>query len=234
MNIAVFFAGGTGERFSQFDKPKQFIDINGIPLIVRTLMCFQKHKEIDSIVISCLPSWMDYCKELVSQYELTKVIKIVPSGETSQVSIYNGLVVAKELSTNEDDIVLVCDAVRPFISQDLITENIRCTKANGSSISCGEIFESTVVVGDGIITTVQNREMSRSAKAPQCFKLNELFEVHKDAFDKGNIHYVDCCSLMLDYGKKLSWTDSPLTNIKITTLMGYYGAKAFLDNGLIE
>lgn len=234
MNIAVIFAGGIGERFSQFDKPKQFIDINGIPLIVRTVMCFQKHKEIDSIIISCLPSWMDYCKELISQYELTKVIKIVPGGETSQVSIYAGLVAAKELSTSDDDIVLICDAVRPFIPQALISENIRCTKANGSSISCGEIFESTINVDDESITSVQQRALTRSAKAPQCFKLNELFEVHKDAFDKGNIHYVDCCSLMLDYGKKLSWTDSPLTNIKITTLMGYYGAKAFLDNGLIE
>lgn len=82
MNIAVIFAGGTGQRMNSKTKPKQFLELHGKPILVYTLEQFQKHEEIDGIVLVSIVGWMDYCQELIETYHLTKVVGIVPGGTT--------------------------------------------------------------------------------------------------------------------------------------------------------
>ena len=135
MNIAVIFAGGVGKRMGQTDKPKQFIEIEGKPIIIHTLEIFEKNKNIDKIVIASLKEWIEYLQELIEKYSIKKVEKIVSGGETGQMSIFAGVKAAKELYP-EDSIVLLNDGVRPFIDDDLINKNIENVKKNGSAISC--------------------------------------------------------------------------------------------------
>ena len=125
-NVAVIFAGGTGQRMNTRTRPKQFLELHGKPIIVYTLEVFDQHKEIDGIVLVMLESWIGYTEELVRKYGLKKVRKIVPGGASGQESIYNGLKGAAEFYGDED-IVLIHDGVRPLIDEGYGTQQRGCS-----------------------------------------------------------------------------------------------------------
>lgn len=217
MNIAVIFAGGVGKRMGQTDKPKQFIEIADKPIIIHTLEKFEKNSNIDKIIISSVKEWIDYLQGLIVKYNITKVDRIVPGGETGQMSIYNGLKAAKELYPG-DSIVLIHDGVRPFINDELIDKNIETTKNNGSAISCVQATETFMIVNkDNKVTNIPKRDNSLIAKAPQTFYLKDIYEVHLQAQKDNLYNSIDSCTLMNYYKKTLSVVMTDYDNIKITT-----------------
>ena len=174
MNIGLIFAGGVGSRMHSKDLPKQFLRIYDRPIIVHTIEHFEKNPLIDAVVVVCVAEWTEYFKKLIDQYHLAKIAKVVPGGATGQLSIYNGLLAAKEIAKNEKSIVLIHDGVRPLINSDLLTQNIECVKKHGSSITSGIVKETIVEIDDNrAIKYVPDRAHSRVAKAPQCFWLLE-------------------------------------------------------------
>lgn len=229
MNIAVIFAGGTGTRTGIFEKPKQFLEINRKPVIVHTIEHFQSAPEIDTVVVACLPGWIDTLWGYVRQYSLSKVKRIVPGGTTGQESIYNALLSAKELADDDKTIVLIHDAVRPLIMQEVISENIRCVEVYGNAITCGIVQETPVRVdGTGDICNVEARSAVRVARAPQSFWLRDILEVHEKARAAGRNDYVDSCTMMHQMGKTLHYIDGNKDNIKITTFEDFYVFRAYL------
>jgi len=230
MNIAVIFAGGIGTRMHSKDKPKQFLEIHEKPIIIRTLEKFNNHPEIGAIVVVCVDEWILYCKELIRAHGINKVTNIVPGGTTGQLSIYNGLLAAKEIEYNEDTIVLIHDGVRPLISQELITNNIKDVKTYGNSITCSEVKETIVEIDEnGSVRWIPDRINSRVAKAPQCFYLQEVLNIHEKAMNESRHDFIDTCTMMNHYGVKLHMTDGPYDNIKITTPGDYYALRSILD-----
>ncbi len=227
MNIAVIFAGGVGVRMNSNGIPKQFLKVNGVPIIIHTLQNFQDSKSIDKIVISCVPEYIDHLQNLIEQYKITKVEKIVAGGSTGQESIYNGLLAAKEIS-RENSIVLTHDGVRPLIDDDLIYRNVESVKKHGSAIS-SVLSKETIAIADseGRIKETTNRERSFLARSPQSFYLNDILECHEKAIKDGK-QFIDSSSLMLHYGKVLYMVETSYENIKITTPDDYYIFKALL------
>ena len=126
MNIAIVFAGGSGVRMGS-GIPKQFLTINGKPIIIYTLQLFQYHGRIDKIYLSVLDTYISYMQELIEEYRLKKVVKVIPGGATAQDSIYHALKAA-ESENPEDSIVLIHDGVRPFVSYEVISNNIESVK----------------------------------------------------------------------------------------------------------
>ena len=171
MNIAIVFAGGSGKRMKTHGLPKQFLKVEGKPIIIKTLENFEKNPNIDKIYISCKEDWIDYLKEEIENYHISKVAKVVPGGESGQDSIYNGLKAASE-ENPKDSIVLIHDGVRPFITQELINNNIEDVKKYGSSITSTPCYETAIISEDGEnIEEVPNRDIMYTAQAPQCFYL---------------------------------------------------------------
>lgn len=232
MNIAVIFAGGVGRRMKTNNRtPKQFLDVNGKPILIHTLEKFENNENIDAIVIACVGEWIDYCKKIIEQFKITKVKKIVVGGSTGQESIYNGLVAAKEIASGHEDVVLIHDGVRPLIDDELINNNVNCVRENGSAITCTECKETAIIIDEsGEIKTTTNRNNTRIAKAPQSFYLNDILEVHKQALRDGNNNVIDSCTLMSLYNKKLHMIMGKSENIKITTPDDYYIFKAILES----
>lgn len=223
MNIAVITAGGVGTRMNSREKPKQFLIIQGRPIIVHTLKHFDKSSEIDAIIVVCLKEWISHMEELLDEYRIRKVVKIVPGGETGQMSIYNGLVAAKEISTSNEDIVLVHDGVRPLINEKTISDNIQSVKNHGSAVTMAAVKETIIEVeADNKVKQVTNRSISRFARAPQSFYLEELLEAHIKAQQEKKTEFVDSCTLMKYYGKELYAVEGPDENIKVTTPGDFY------------
>lgn len=230
MNIAVIFAGGVGKRMKTNGIPKQFLEVYGKPILIYTLEKFENNQNIDAIVVSCLEEKMDYCKKLVDKYEITKVRSIVKGGKTGQESIYNGLKAAEQISETDKDIVLIHDGVRPLIDDEIIDNNIKCVKENGSAITCVECKETVVILDDNDnIKDVTDRSRSRLARAPQSFYLKDILAAHRKALEDGKTDVIDSCTLMRMYGKEVSIVIGKSENIKITTPDDYYMFKAMLD-----
>ena len=230
MNIGVIFAGGVGKRMNSRVKPKQFINVYGKPIIIHTLEVFEEHEEIDGIVVACLKDWIPYLEELLEKFNIKKVKKIVPGGSSGQESIYNGLVAAEELAAGEKSVVLIHDGVRPLIYHRTISDNIASVKEHGSAITSVTVKETVLVVSkDNSIDSVPKREDTRLARAPQSFYLDEIIGAHRKAIAENRFDFIDSCSMMQYYGKKLYLIEGPQENIKITTPDDFYTMRALLD-----
>ncbi len=229
MNIALIFAGGTGQRMNTKTKPKQFLELHGKPILVYTLEQFQKHDEIDAIILVMLESWIDYSRTLIEQYHLTKVTAIVPGGSTGQESIYNGVKTASELFPMES-VILIHDGVRPLVDGETISSNIACVKQNGSAITVSPAIETTVIKNEqGMVGDIIERSRCQLAKAPQSFFLHDLWNAHCKAIDDGNLNFIDSACLMRHYGYPLYTIEGSPENIKITTPSDFYTFRALED-----
>lgn len=233
MNIAVIFAGGVGRRMHSSDKPKQFLEIYSKPIIIHTLEHFEYHPMIDGIVVACKEEWISYLNDLIYRFRIEKVKKVVPGGETGQLSIYEGLKAVKEIADVEadDTVVLIHDGVRPLIDDKIITDSIESVRKNGSAITTALVTETILVVNDdgSTIDYVPSRKNSRVAKAPQSFWLKDIITAHERSLSEGETNCIDSCTMMQKYGKKLYLIDGPNENIKITTPDDFYTMRAILE-----
>lgn len=230
MNIAVIFAGGAGIRMHAKSRPKQFLELNGKPIIIYTLELFDSHQDIDAIVIACIEEWIPFLEKMIRKYDIRKVAKIVPGGRNGQESIYRGLLAAKEIASTEDDaIVLIHDGVRPLITEETISDNIHKVEEEGSCITCVPATETFIVGQDDGTYSIPTRENSIIARAPQSFHLNEILGAHQQAIRDGKTDFIDTCSLMNHYGHHLGIVYGPIENIKITTPMDFYLLRALVE-----
>lgn len=231
MNIAVIFAGGIGARMNTLSRPKQFLELNGKPIIIYTLEIFDNHPEVDAIVVACIESWIPFLQKMIRKFEINKVVRIVPGGESGQCSIYNGLCAAEEVAEGrtKDVIVLVHDGVRPLITEKTVSDNIAKVRECGSCITCVPATETFVVKEDDNSLTIPERSASLIARAPQSFLLHDILAAHRQALSEGRTDFIDSCTLMSHYGYSLGLIEGPVENIKITTPTDYFLFRAMVE-----
>lgn len=229
MNIAVIFAGGFGKRMNEESCPKQFLEFRDKPLIIYTLEQFEAHPLIDVIVVACLKDWIPHLQAIVSKFGIKKVQRIVPGGASGQDSIYNGLIAAREISSEGEDIVLIHDGVRPFISAQTISDNIFKVREKGSCITCTQATETFIVGHNKDRYMLPSREDSLLARAPQSFFLKDILAAHEKAIVEGRHDFIDSCFLMNYYGYSLATVIGPVENIKITTPLDFFLFKAIVQ-----
>jgi len=230
MNIALIFAGGTGQRMNTRSTPKQFLEVHGKPVLIYTLELFEQHPQIDGIVLVCLESWIPYCRTLLDKFHITKVKSIVPGGNSGQESIYHGVLKAHELYP-ADSVLLIHDGVRPLIDQKTITDCIACAKKNGNAITVSPAIETIFLKAEekDQVGNIFNRADCMMAKAPQCFHLDDIYEAHRKALEENECDFIDSASLMQHYGATLFMVEGPTSNIKITMPSDFYIFRAILD-----
>ena len=229
MNIAIIFAGGTGQRMHNASIPKQFMTINNKPIIIYTLEVFEKSNQIDAIIVVCLKDWIEKCREYIRDFHISKVASVIPGGETGFLSRKNGVDEAAKQYPG-DTIVLIHDGVRPLINSATISDNIATVKKYGSSITVSPAIETIAVkTENGNVGTILDRALCEMVKAPQCFYLKDLYDAHNKACEAGMIDCIDTAFLMQKYGYNLHTVPGPDNNIKITTPVDYYMFKAMIE-----
>ena len=230
-NIAVIFAGGSGSRMNTVSRPKQFLELNGKPVIIYTLELFDNHPDIDAICIACIESWIPFLKKMLRKFEINKVVDIVPGGETGQDSIYNGLCSADKWAKLQGDeaAVLIHDGVRPLITQQTITDNIQTVREKGNCITCVPATETFVVTQDDWTLQIPSRKDSLIARAPQSFLLKDVLGAHEKARSENRHDFIDSCTMMSHYGHHLNTIIGPMENIKITTPSDFFIFRAMVQ-----
>lgn len=229
MNIAAIFAGGSGVRMHTKSRPKQFLELNGKPIIIYTLELFDNHPQVDAIVVACIDSWIPFLKKMIRKFEITKVVEIVEGGETGQDSIYNALQAAERIAKGEEATVMIHDGVRPLITEQTITENLKTVEEFGSCITCVPATETFVVKqADGALE-IPERANSLIARAPQSFRLADIMTAHQRAISEGRHDFIDSCTMMSHYGYALKTIIGPMENIKITTPTDFFIFRAMVE-----
>jgi 2-C-methyl-D-erythritol 4-phosphate cytidylyltransferase len=228
MNYALIFAGGAGKRMSSRNRPKQFLEFHGKPIIIYTLEIFDNHPEIDGIIVVSLESGIDELNRYINRYELKKIVAIIPGGETGFESILKGLT---ELSNqaSSDDVVLIHDGVRPLIDEDIITQSIVCARKYGNAITAVPTTEGIMVSENGIdVDDFPDRKLMYCTKAPQTFKFGLIYDLYTKAKADGIVP-IESAHLCHHYGVKLHIVPGNYRNIKVTTATDYHIFRALQD-----
>jgi len=214
MSVTVIIpAGGIGSRLGE-SIPKQFIKLDNIPILARTLLKFQNHEKIYNIIISINADWIDTAKSYVDEYNINKVKEIVIGGATRQESINNAL--QTDIAKNSE-IILIHDAVRPFVSEELISNIISSTIDNGAVIPILTPKETVKeLANDNSISKTLPREKIGLAQTPQGFWTDIISKSMNEAM-KNNIDNTDDSALVEKNGFKVYSIKGEESNIKITT-----------------
>ncbi|HOJ45069.1 MAG TPA: IspD/TarI family cytidylyltransferase [Bacilli bacterium] len=216
MNYAIIIAGGSGKRMNS-DIPKQFIQIGEKPIIVYTLEAFNRHPDIDGILVVCLPDWIDRLWAYAKKYKIEKLRWIVPGGETGQLSCYHGLA-HLENKIKPDDFVIIHDAIRPLVPSIIITDMLRVASEHGNACSSLPVHETLIFTDNQRFGSQSlDRSIVRRVQTPQAYRFSDLFSVHQQALAQGITNSVYANTLFVDFGKTIHFSLGFDNNIKITT-----------------
>ncbi|MGM9972616.1 MAG: 2-C-methyl-D-erythritol 4-phosphate cytidylyltransferase [Clostridiaceae bacterium] len=218
MISAMLFAGGVGARMKSKDIPKQFLEVDGKAIIIRTIEHFEAHPEVDNIVVACKEDWIDYLEELIAKANIKKVVAVVPGGETGFDSIHNGVVKVAEFAKDPQDIILICDGVRPMLSEKLISNCIRITKEHGTAVPVTPSIDSLLYSEDGHNC---NKSYKRSSmyitQAPQGYTMEKILWAHEEAYKRNILNPVSSSELFIELGENVQLFIGERNNIKVTT-----------------
>lgn len=224
--FALVPAAGMGKRMGA-DMNKQYLLLDGMPIVARTLQVFQQSDLIKGIVLVTPEPEIPFCRsEVVERYNLSKVLAIAPGGKERQNSVLNGLT---ELAKHADleDIVLIHDGVRPFIDNQMLMNAYYMACKTGGSLVAVQAKDTIKEVQNGIVTATPERVNLWQAQTPQTFRLGDILDAHRKA-EKDGILGTDDCALMERSGFKINIVYGSYRNIKITTPEDLILAEAFL------
>lgn len=205
---AVIAAAGSGSRMSS-EIPKQYMKLCGVPILIRTLSVFEKSPVIDEIIIAARSEDTEYIALLAADFGITKVSAIIPGGATRQESIHLAL------NSAHGDVVLIHDAVRPFVTQEQIAEVTKCVQSFGAAAIGMPVIDTLKRVSDNTISETIDRDTLVSIQTPQGFKTSLIRSAHKRAMELG-ITVTDDCALCEAMGISVKLVCGSHMNIKIT------------------
>lgn len=227
MNIALILAGGYGSRTEQ-DIPKQFMNVYEKPLIIYTLENFERHPDIDGIIVVCLDGWHEVLKAYARQYGISKLKWVVSGGSDGQESTQKGVQALADICS-DDDVIIVHDAIRPFLPEEIITDAITVCRKKGSGLSAMRCQETIVKTNDGISGDegISRKEIMR-VQTPQAYKYGKARWAYEEADKRGIKGEVYINTLMLRLGEKVYFSKGTDKNVKVTMIDDLEVFKALL------
>ena len=218
MTAAIVFAGGSGVRMGAAI-PKQFLELDGKPVLAHTLGLFERHDRVDAIYIVAGAGYEERVRELASRHSITKLRGVATGGASAQDSIYAGLRFVAEREP-ADTIVLLHDGVRPYVTDDVISANIDSVERFGNAVTYTACYETIVLSRDGAkIDAIPARRESYTAQAPQSFRLGDILAAHERirARPEGYTDMVDQATICFTLGIPVNLVPGNRGNVKITT-----------------
>ncbi|CAN5383589.1 2-C-methyl-D-erythritol 4-phosphate cytidylyltransferase [soil metagenome] len=222
MNTAIIAAAGQGKRFGA-EKPKQFLEICGKPLVIHTLQKFEICSAIDEIILVLFAEEIENFKPIAEKYNLKKLSKIIAGGNTRAESVLNGL---NAIDAKSAEIIAVHDGARPLVSVEEISQTIEKAKQTGAACLTAFVTDTIKEVADGKIIKTIDRKHLRRALTPQCFR----YQILRRAFAENEIGEIvtDECFLVEKLGVEVSIVEGSAKNIKITTPEDFVLAETLL------
>ncbi len=227
----VVLAGGIGSRMGNVEKPKQFLELNGKPIIIHTIEKFVIHPGFEKILVLSPKAWVGYTRDIVRKYiPLSDRIEVLEGGATRNETIMNSIRYIEQQGKLDDETVIVThDSVRPFVNHRIIEENIRFALEFGACDTVMPATDTIVESSDGdAISGIPNRKFMYQGQTPQSFRAKKLKEEYEALTDEEREILTDACKIMVLKGHHVHLVRGEVSNIKITYPYDITVAKALL------
>lgn len=229
----VILAGGIGSRMGNVEKPKQFLELGGKPVIIHTIEKFAVHPGFDKILVLSPRAWVTYTQDIIRKYIPSSCDQVVvlSGGDTRNETIMNAIrYIDKEGMLDEDTIIVTHDSVRPFVTHRIIEENIQYAKKYGA---CDTVIPATDTIveskDNSKITDIPNRKFMYQGQTPQSFRAKMLKDMYESLSDDEREILTDACKIMVLKGQHVHLVQGETFNIKITYPYDMTVAKALLN-----
>lgn len=226
-NTAIVLAAGQGKRMHS-KVQKQFLEIQGYPVLYYSLRCFQESPLIQDIILVTGEESISYCKEeIVQKYGFTKVSAVIPGGKERYDSVYAGLCECRDC-----EYVLIHDGARPFVTEEILKRGLQKVKETGACV-IGMPSKDTVKLSDeeGYVKETPNRKCVWTIQTPQIFSYSLIREAHDSIRQKDMSKITDDAMVVeQETGAKVALAEGSYQNIKITTPEDMKTAEAFLED----
>lgn len=218
MIYAQILAGGKGTRMGNVPMPKQFLPLADKPILIHTIEKFSLERRFDAIIVVCPLDWLTHTTELIEKYSHDDRVQVVAGGSDRNETLMKGIAFIHEhFGEHPDDVLITHDAVRPFVTQRIISDNIEAVLKN-------EAVDTVIPATDTIIQShatkvdaIPVRSTMYQGQTPQSFKIATLVKAYASltASQKGSL--TDACKIMLLAGVPVSRVRGEAFNVKITT-----------------
>lgn len=217
---ALILAGGIGQRMGNIEKPKQFIELKGKPILIHTIEKFYLNPAFQRILVLTPKQWMNHTENLLKKYipDGGEKLVVLEGGATRNDTLMNGIsYIEQGEGMDEETIVVTHDAVRPFVTARIIEDNIQAAKETGACDTVIPATDTIVTSKDGdIITEIPNRSMMYQGQTPQSFKARMLKELYLSLSEEEKQILTDAAKICVIKGKSVKLVDGEVYNIKIT------------------
>ncbi|WP_218730105.1 IspD/TarI family cytidylyltransferase [Brochothrix thermosphacta] len=218
MIFAQILAGGKGTRMGNVDRPKQFLDLAGRPMIVHTIEKFILNDRFERILVSCPKDWMQYTIDILKKYITDERVQVIAGGSDRNETIMNGIgFLESNFDLTEADVIVTHDAVRPFITHRIIEENIEAVLISGAVDTVIPAHDTIVQGKEGYISEIPIRDEMYQGQTPQSFKIKTLKKHYNALSDEEKAVLTDACKICLLAGEKIKLVRGELFNMKVTT-----------------
>lgn len=232
MNYAGILAGGKGTRMGKTDLPKQFLMLGEKPIIIHTIEQFIVADKIDHIVVAVPENWINYTTDIIEKYCKDDRISVIKGGHNRNETIFNICnYINENFEVTKDDIIVTHDAVRPFITQRIIKDNIEKCKEFGAVDTVIPATDTIVEAKDNtVISNIPVRDIMYQGQTPQSFNIVEFMEVSNKLTEEEKEILTDACKIYVLKDKKVGLVKGELYNMKITTMYDLKMANLMLNN----
>ncbi|MBU8880268.1 2-C-methyl-D-erythritol 4-phosphate cytidylyltransferase [Bacillus sp. FJAT-29790] len=214
-------AAGQGKRMGA-GKNKVLLELNHLPVLIHTLKVFENDRKCEGIFLAINPVDEEEMKALLEENQIKKVRSLVPGGKERQHSIYNALKLL-----NQDGIVFVHDAARPFIDQELFDPLIEAAQTKGAAVLAVPVKDTVKKAAGNIVTETVERTSLWAVQTPQAFRISVLKEAYRKA-EEDEFLGTDDASLVERLGQDVVIVEGNYDNIKLTTPEDLYFAEAII------
>lgn len=217
---ALILAGGIGQRMGNMEKPKQFIELKGKPILIHTIEKFYLNPKFQQILVLTPKQWINHTENLLKKYipdGADKVI-VLEGGATRNDTLMNGIsYIENNGNMDEETVVVTHDAVRPFVTSRIIEENIQAAVSVGACDTVIPATDTIVTSEDGqIISEIPNRSLMYQGQTPQSFKAQMLKSLYASLSEEEKQVLTDAAKICVIKGKNVKLVDGEVYNIKIT------------------
>lgn len=230
----VILAGGQGTRMGNIDKPKQFLEVGGKPVIIHTVEKFIINPNFTRIIVLAPKQWLAYTKDIIRGFisDHNKIV-VIEGGDTRNETIMNSIRYIEEQGELTDDTIIVThDSVRPFVTYRIIEENIRYAQECGA---CDTVIPASDTIvesrGGEFISNIPDRKIMYQGQTPQSFKAKKLREVYESLTEEEREVLTDACKIYVLKNEPVHLVEGEVSNIKITYPHDLRVAEAILGGG---
>ncbi len=232
MNYCIILSAGTGSRVKNLSIPKQFYKINGIPIVIYTIKKFVDINLFDEIYITIDIKYKEYMEYFLKEYiDPCENIRLVSGGKERIDSIYNAIKVIERNNINEDDILLVQDGVRPFVTEQIIHDNLECANRFGACVTISPVDDTIIQSYDGkYVDNIPIRSTLFKGQSPDTFNLKKFIKMINNLTENQKKRITGTSDICTFYNMPIRMVKGNNLNFKITTDEDLKIAELLLNN----